>query len=58
MLDSLTAWGKRCGLHFNPEKSVAVIFTRRRKTPPCALKVDGKDIPYKQEVKYLSLKHI
>ena len=55
MLDSLTAWGKRCGLHFNPEKSVAVVFTRRRKTPPRALKIDGKEIPYKQEVNYLGV---
>ena len=55
MLDSLTAWGKRCGLHFNPEKSVAVVFTRRRKTPPRPLYIDGKAIPYEKEVKYLGV---
>ena len=55
MLDSLTAWGKRCGLRFNPEKSVAVVFSRRRKLPPRALQIDGKDIPYKQEAKYLGV---
>ena len=55
MLDSLTAWGRRCGLHFNPQKSVAVVFTRSRKTPLTNLKIDGKDIPYKQEVKYLGV---
>ena len=55
MLDSLTAWGRRCGLKFNPDKSVAVVFTRRQKTPPKALVIDGKEIAYKQEVKYLGV---
>ena len=34
MLDSLTSWGRRCGLRFNPDKSVAVLFTRSHKKPP------------------------
>ena len=55
MLNELSTWGKNCGLHFNPDKSVAVLFTRRRKTPPFTLKLDGKDIEYKQEVKYLGV---
>ena len=55
MLDTLTSWGRRCGLRFNPEKSVAVLFTRRHKTPPKALKIDGKEIPYQNEVKYLGV---
>ena len=55
MLDSLTKWGKRCGLSFNPDKSVAVLFTRSRKTPPKALTIDGKEIAWKQEVKYLGV---
>ena len=55
MLDELTEWGKSCGLKFNPDKSVAVVFTRRRKTPPFALRIDGTDIPFKQEVKYLGV---
>ena len=55
MLDSLTAWGRHCGLTFNPEKSVAVIFTRRQKVAPCPLYIDGKPIEYKQEVKYLGV---
>ena len=55
MLDSLTAWGKRCGLKFNPEKSVAVVFSRRRKLPQRKLTIDGKEIEYKQEVKYLGV---
>ena len=55
MLDSLAAWGRRCGLHFNPEKSVAVVFTRSRKTAPKPLYIDGKPIAYKQEVRYLGV---
>ena len=55
MLDSLTKWGRRCGLKFNPEKSVAVVFTRSNKLPQTPLKIDGKDIAYKKEVKYLGV---
>ena len=55
MLDDLSQWGKTCGLRFNPEKSVAVVFSRRRKQPPFHLKIDGKDIEYKSEVKYLGV---
>ena len=55
MLDDLTAWGKTCGLRFNPEKSVAVVFSRRRKTPPFALRIDGGEIEFKTEVKYLGV---
>ena len=55
MLNELVEWGKTCGLTFNPEKSVAIIFTRRRKQPPFNLKIDGKEIPFQQEVKYLGV---
>ena len=55
MLDDLTRWGERCGLKFNPEKSIAVVFTRRNKKPPFALKIDGREIEYKLEVKYLGV---
>ena len=27
MLDDLTTWGRECGLHFNPEKSIAVVLS-------------------------------
>ena len=55
MLDDLTEWGKTCGLKFNPDKSVAVIFTRRHKIPPFKLKIDGKNIEYRTEVRYLGV---
>ena len=55
MLDELTEWGRTCGLKFNPEKSIAVIFTRRRKQPPFKLKIDGKEIEFQTQVKYLGV---
>ena len=55
MLNDLSEWGKTCGLKFNPEKSVAVVFSRRRKEPPFSLSIDGKDIAYQTEVKYLGV---
>ena len=51
MLDDLTEWGRSCGLKLNPDKSVAVVFSRRGKSPPFALKIDGKEIQYQTEVK-------
>lgn len=53
MLNKLVKWGKTCGLHFNSEKSVAIVFTRRRKLPPKHLMTDGKPVPYRKSVKYL-----
>ena len=29
MLDELTAWGRNCGLTFNPQKTVVVLFSRK-----------------------------
>ena len=55
MLDELTAWGHSGGLRFNPEKSVAIVFSRRRKTPPTKLRIDGKEIDYQQDVRYLGI---
>ena len=43
MLNDLSAWGSTCRLKFNREKSVAVVFSRRCKQPPFALKIDRED---------------
>ena len=53
MLEDLTNWGKSCGLRFNPEKSIVVVFSRCRKCPPFELKIDGGEIEFKTEIKYL-----
>ena len=55
MLNDLTNWGKTCGLKFNPEKSIAVVFTRRKKQPPFKLRIDGGEIEFRSEVKYLGV---
>ena len=34
---------------------MAVVFTRRRKAPPFSLRIDGKEIQFKSEVKYLGV---
>jgi len=50
------AWGAAKGLEFSPSKTVAVIFTRKRKfTPPRAIEIGGIQIPYTNTVKYLGV---
>ena len=34
---------------------MAVVFTRTRKKPPLALRIDGEDIEFRSEVKYLGV---
>ena len=55
MINELTVWGRKCGLRFNADKTVVVHFTRRRKTPPYKLMVEGNEIEYSSEVKYLGV---
>ena len=42
MLQNLTGWDRECGLRFNPEKTVAVLFTRKRKEPTNFVCFEGK----------------
>ena len=58
MLKSLTDWGARCNLKFNPEKTVAVLFTRKQTRPSVALTFEGQKLRYSKTVVYLSLIHI
>ena len=55
MLTKLVAWGTTCGLRFNPDKTVAVLFTRKRKIPTNFLKFEGKRIQYSNSVRYLGI---
>ena len=55
MLKSLAIQGRRCGLHFNPEKTVAVLFTRKRLNPEHFIKFEGKIIQYSESVVYLGV---
>ena len=55
MLDELTSWGHTCGLKFNAEKTIAVHFSRKRKTSPYKLKLEGQEINYSNSAKYLGV---
>lgn len=55
ILEDLVAWGRTCGLHFNTQKTVAVLFTRSTKTYHCQVRMDGELIPYSQSVIYLGV---
>ena len=54
-LNKLIQWGNSCGLHFNHSKTVAVLFTRTNKKFRRHIRIDGNDIPYSPQVKYLGL---
>ena len=55
MLNELVKWGQKCGLKFNPEKSVAIMFSRSRKNFPYKLTLAGKVLEYQNSVKYLGV---
>ena len=55
MLDELTAWGHSCGLTFNPQKTVVVLFSRKRALPRKQLCIDGTPVPYSKTVVYLGV---
>ena len=55
MLQTLAIQGRRCGLVFNPDKTVAVLFTRRRRNPEHFIKFEGKTIPFSNSVLYLGV---
>ena len=55
-LDKAVAWGRRFRLKFSQEKTVAMLFSRKRS--PAAhptLRLDGSPIAFVKEVKYLGL---
>ena len=55
VLNKLIAWGNTCGLHFNHSKTVVILFTKGNKKFRRHVRIDGNDIPYSQQVKYLGL---
>ena len=55
VIDQLLEWGRLCGLRFNPEKTVAVLFTRKTNLRPSHLKIDGEYIPYSKSAVYLGV---
>ena len=55
MLDRLVAWGNTCGLRFNPQKTVAVMFTRATRPFNRLVRMDGALILYSDSVVYLGV---
>ena len=56
VLDELVEWGESCNLTFNPDKTVAVGFTRGRKyTFDQQLTIHGQPVQYVDQVRYLGL---
>ena len=54
-INKLIAWGHTCGLRFNHSKTVAILFTRSTKVFRRHIRIDGNDIPYSHQVKYLGV---
>ena len=55
MLERLVAWGNSCGLRFNPQKTVAVMFSRATRPFTRLVRMDGQLIPYSDTVVYLGV---
>ena len=55
VLDELVEWGRTCGLRFNPDKTVAVVFSRSREEFNEFVTIEGKPIPYSDTVRYLGV---
>ena len=55
MLTKLVAWGDSCGLKFNADKTVVVLFIRKHKLPVNFIKFENKVIPYSHQVRYLGV---
>ena len=55
MLERLVAWGNSCGLRFNAQKTVAIMFTRATREFNKLVRMDGQLIPYSDTVVYLGV---
>ena len=55
MLDVLVAWGLSCGLHFNPQKTVAMVFSRSKKVFDRHLVINAREIPFSDSARYLGI---
>ena len=55
-IDKAVSWGRTRTLSFSPAKTQSILFTWKRKyTPPRPLTMNGTEIPYSDEVKYLGI---
>ncbi len=51
----LEKWSKSAGVEFNTDKSVSMMFTNKRKTKEIPIRLQGKNLEYVQETKYLGV---
>jgi hypothetical protein len=54
-LDSMAAWCKCWNIKINEDKTRAIYFTRRNRPPDSFLKLNGRNIPFANSVKYLGI---
>jgi len=56
-LNEVVKWCKRpdIDLGVSPDKTQAILFTKKRKTKLIPLKIEGVDVPYTKVVKYLGI---
>ena len=55
LLSDLVEWGHTCGLRFNAQKTVAIMFSRSKKIFTRRVRMDGALIPYSTSVVYLGV---
>jgi hypothetical protein len=54
-LDSMAAWCNHWNIKLNEDKTWAIYFTRRNRPPDSRLKLNGRNIPFVNSVKYLGV---
>jgi hypothetical protein len=54
-LDSMAAWCKCWNIKINEDKTQAIYFTRRNRPPDSLLKLNGRNIPFVNSIKYLDV---
>ena len=56
-VEKALSWGRAKGLTFSSSKTVAVLFTNKRKfLPPPKIRMEGAEIPYSDSVQYLGVR--
>ena len=56
VINELVVWGEKAGLTFNPQKTVAIMFTRSNKLElPNKIKMYNTEVDYSYETKYLGV---
>ena len=55
LLQKAVEWGRKYGLRFSPEKTKAMLFTRKRKYSTPRLEFQGVDLEFMDEIKYLGI---